>query len=162
MYVNNGGVKSRGVAILVKRGVVENVTKCVDDGDGRVIGITFEHLGKICRLLNVYAPNEEKERRVFFEGLGGMCVENCVVVGDFNVWCGRLDASTSVCFSNDSSRGFPDSIRLAAHWRPTSGRVGGPTGVPTGGPLEFCSSVPWWSVSGSKAAADKGPPLCRF
>ena len=41
MYVNNGGVKSRGVAILVKRGVVENVTKCVDDGDGRVIGITW-------------------------------------------------------------------------------------------------------------------------
>ena len=55
----------------------------------------------------------------------------------------------------------PDSIRLAAHWRPTSGRVGGPTAVPTGGPLEFCSSVLWWSVGGSKAAADKGPLLSR-
>ena len=29
----------------------------------------------------MYAPNEVKERRVFFEGLGGMCVENCLVVG---------------------------------------------------------------------------------
>ena len=77
MYVNNGGAKSRGVAILVKRGLVENATKCVDDGDGRVIGITFEHLDKRWRLLNVYAPNE-KERRVFFLGIGRNGVERTV------------------------------------------------------------------------------------
>ncbi len=104
MYVNNGDARARGVAILVRRGVVEKVRKCVDDGDGRVIGITFEYLGKGYQLLNVYAPNEEKERRVFFENLGGMCGENGMVVGDFNVWCGRLDATASVCFKNDSSR----------------------------------------------------------
>ena len=28
MYVNNGGTKSRGVAMLVKRGVIEDERKC--------------------------------------------------------------------------------------------------------------------------------------
>ena len=63
VYVNNGGVKCRGVAILVKRGVVENVNKCDDDGDGRVIGITFEHMGSTVKLLNVYAPGSRWRRR---------------------------------------------------------------------------------------------------
>ena len=105
MYVNNGGTKSRGVAILVKRGVIEDVRKCEEDREGRVIGITFEHMGKKIQLLNIYAPNEERQRRVFFERMRGMCGENCMIVGDFNVWCGRLDASSSVCFKSDSSRG---------------------------------------------------------
>ena len=104
IYVNNGGVKSRGVAILVKRGAIENVRECVNDGDGRVIGITFEHLNKRIQLLNVYAPNEERERRDFFERLGGMCEENCVIVGDFNVWCGRLDVTARMDFRSDISR----------------------------------------------------------
>lgn len=69
MYVNNGGDKSRGVAILVKRGVIENVRKCVDDGEGRMIGISFEHNGGKYKLINLYAPNEEREReRVFLRG----------------------------------------------------------------------------------------------
>ena len=105
VYVSNGGVKCRGVAILVKRGVVENVNKCDDDGDGRVIGITFEHMGSTVKLLNVYAPNEEKERRFFFQKLGGMCDDECIVVGDYNVWCGRLDVSVNMGFRSDSSRG---------------------------------------------------------
>lgn len=43
--------------------------------------------------------------KFFFDRMGGMCGDNCVIVGDFNVWCGRLDASSSVCFRSDSSRG---------------------------------------------------------
>lgn len=105
MYVNNGGDKSRGVAILVKRGVIENVRKCVDDGEGRMIGISFEHNGGKYKLINLYAPNEERERKGFFERAGEMCEDNCMIVGDFNVWCGRLDASSSVCYRSDASRG---------------------------------------------------------
>ena len=37
-------------------------------------------------------------------------MENCLVVGDFDVWCGRLDASASVCFRNDSSRGVLEEV----------------------------------------------------
>lgn len=110
VYVNNGGVKGRGVAILTKRGVIENVRKCEDDGEGRIIGITFEHMGETIKLVNVYAPNEEKGRRDFFKKMGGMCNGECVVVGDLNVWCGRLDASASVCFRSDSSRGVLNEV----------------------------------------------------
>ena len=104
VFVNNGGVNCREVAILVKRGLVVNVNKCDDDGEGRIIGITFEHMGRKVKLLNVYAPNEEKERS-FFQKLGRMCVDECIVVGDFNVWCGRLDVSVNMYYRNDSSRG---------------------------------------------------------
>ncbi|CAJ1079172.1 hypothetical protein F7725_000099 [Xyrichtys novacula] len=112
MYNNNGGDKTRGVAILVKRGAVENVRKCVDDGEGRVIVITFEHEGKEYKLLNVYAPNEEKERKEFFERMGRMSGKDCLIVGDFNVWCGRLDASESMDYRRDMSRGvFKEMMR---------------------------------------------------
>uniref|UniRef100_A0A3B4WLU1 Endonuclease/exonuclease/phosphatase domain-containing protein n=1 Tax=Seriola lalandi dorsalis TaxID=1841481 RepID=A0A3B4WLU1_SERLL len=63
LYVNNGGVKSRGVAIL------------------------------------------ETERRVFFNRMGRLCGSNSIIVGDFNVWCARLDASSNACFKSDTSRG---------------------------------------------------------
>ena len=39
LHVNNGGSKARRVDIFVQRGVAENVEKCADGGDGRVIGI---------------------------------------------------------------------------------------------------------------------------
>ena len=104
VFVNNGGVNCRGVVILVKRGLAVNVNKCDDDGEGRIIGITFEHMGRKVKLLNVYAPNEEKERGSFFQKLGRMCVDECIVVGDFNVWCGRLDVSMNMHYRNDSSR----------------------------------------------------------
>uniref|UniRef100_A0AAQ4PFQ3 Uncharacterized protein n=1 Tax=Gasterosteus aculeatus aculeatus TaxID=481459 RepID=A0AAQ4PFQ3_GASAC len=69
-----------GVAILVKRGVIENVRKCVDDGEGRMIGISFEHNGGKYKLINFYALNEE--RKFFFERAGEMCDDNCMIVWD--------------------------------------------------------------------------------
>ena len=42
VYANNGDGNARGVAILTKRGVIENVRRCDDEGDGRVIGIKFD------------------------------------------------------------------------------------------------------------------------
>lgn len=41
MYVNNGSVGARGVAILIKTGVVTNIRKGEDDGVGRMVGIMF-------------------------------------------------------------------------------------------------------------------------
>ena len=121
VYANNGDGNARGVAILTKRGVIENVRRCADDGDGRLIGITFECMGKEFQLLNVYAPNDERERREYFERLEGVCGENCMIVGDFNVWCGRLDVSANMCFKNDSSRKMLEKMKrvkgLRDEWR---------------------------------------------
>jgi len=71
MFVNNRRNNSRGVAILVKRGMVENASKCEDDGDGRAIGIIFEHMGKSFKLFNVYALNEVKKENTFLVRMGG-------------------------------------------------------------------------------------------
>ncbi|KAF3847170.1 hypothetical protein F7725_020198 [Dissostichus mawsoni] len=65
VYVSNGGTNARGVAILIKTGVVENVKKVEDDGDGRMIGVVFEYMGEMFKLINIYAPNDERGRRVF-------------------------------------------------------------------------------------------------
>ena len=61
VFVNNGGLNARGVAILVKGGVVENVREVENDG------VLFEYMGETFKLINVYAPNEEKERKLFFK-----------------------------------------------------------------------------------------------
>lgn len=34
-----------------------------------------------------------------------VCDDGCVVVGDFNVWCGKLDVSAAGVFRSDASRG---------------------------------------------------------
>ncbi|KAF3842499.1 hypothetical protein F7725_024450 [Dissostichus mawsoni] len=105
VFANNGSVHARGVAILINSGVVKNARMVEDDGEGRMIGVQYEYMGEMFKLINVYAPNGQKERKVFFEGLDGKCGGNCMIVGDFNVWCGRLDATASARFGNDSSRG---------------------------------------------------------
>lgn len=46
--------------------------KVEDDGDGGMIGVVFEYMGEVFKLINVNAPNEEKGRGMFFEGLGSV------------------------------------------------------------------------------------------
>lgn len=65
-FFNNGSSKARGVSILVNRGVLE----CVNDGDGRLLGISFRSGKKYMKLINIYAPNEEKQRKEFFDRMG--------------------------------------------------------------------------------------------
>lgn len=86
--------------------MVENVRTSVNDGDGRVLGITFEHLGRECRLLNVYAPNDEKERRDLLGCLGDY-VARTVLWWETSMCgvCGRLDVSVCMSFRSDSSMG---------------------------------------------------------
>ena len=104
MFVSNGGLRSAGVAILVKKDVVEKVRECVNDGEGRMVGIKFEHKGRTFQLINVYAHNNERDRKGFFESLSEVCGEGCIIAGDFNVWCERIDMGHGLCFRSDVSR----------------------------------------------------------
>ncbi|KAF3858933.1 hypothetical protein F7725_012134 [Dissostichus mawsoni] len=92
VFANNGSVHARGVAILINSGVVKNARMVEDDGEGRMIGVQYEYMGEMFKLINVYAPNGQKERKVFFEGLDGKCGGNCMIVGDFN---SRIDLALS-------------------------------------------------------------------
>lgn len=121
LFANCGTDKSRGVAILVKENVGENITEIFNDGKGRMIVIEFDVNNVTFRLINVYAPNREREKREFFEALGVHCTGNCVLVGDFNVICTKLDTYRVDMFRQDSARKvllqMMEEKRLIDVWR---------------------------------------------
>ena len=104
IYVNNGSEKSCGVAILIRKGVVENVKQVMSDDKGRVLVVEFEYQDFLFKLINVYAPNIEPDRKDLFERLKPLSTGNCVLVGDFNFKCCRMDAVSNAKFKYDSSR----------------------------------------------------------
>lgn len=104
IYVNNGSEKSCGVAILIRKGVVEHVKQVLSDDKGRVLLVEFEYQNSLFKLINVYAPNDEMERKLFFGQLKGLSLGNCILVGDFNLKCCRLDAVRNANYKNDASR----------------------------------------------------------
>lgn len=110
IYVNHGNQRSCGVAILMKRGRMYNVKQIYNDGKGRLLGIEFIFYNKLFRLFNLYAPNIEIERKGVFKQMKPLCTGNCIVVGDFNVWCTRLDVSRSATFKSDVSRKFLNEL----------------------------------------------------
>ena len=104
LFVNCGTERSCGVAILIKENVLENVKEIFNDGKGRVIAIEFDINNVTFRLINVYAPNRGSEKTVFFVSLGLLCSGNCILVGDFNVFCTKLDVYRVDKFRQDAAR----------------------------------------------------------
>ena len=76
MYANHGTDKSCGVAILIKNNTVENLKEIYKDKKGRVIIIEFKYKKIEYRIINIYAPNIEADRKAFFLDLGKWCVGN--------------------------------------------------------------------------------------
>uniref|UniRef100_A0AAZ3PKT8 Uncharacterized protein n=1 Tax=Oncorhynchus tshawytscha TaxID=74940 RepID=A0AAZ3PKT8_ONCTS len=94
-----------GVVILVKRGVVENVQRVRTPYEGRLLAVDFSVGSVDYRIINVYAPNVEKEREVFFfRAFWSLCNDNTILVGNLNVWLSRLDATSTVQFRSDTAR----------------------------------------------------------
>ena len=103
VYVQNGSQKSCGVATMIKKGAMANV-KCVHkDKKGRFI-IEGKYKEVNLRLINIYAPNNESERKEFFEEVARWCNEDTIIIGDFNVALTQIDVSKNNVFKNDASR----------------------------------------------------------
>lgn len=66
LYNNGDGRKGRGVAILIKRGVCENVQVIYNDGEGKCLAVKIETEKQKVILCNVHAPVVEKEKVAFF------------------------------------------------------------------------------------------------
>lgn len=86
-----------------KRGIVENVQRVRTPYEGRFLAVDFSVGSVDYRIINVYAPNVEKEREVFFRAFRSLCNDNTILVGNFNVWLSWLDATSSVQFRSDTS-----------------------------------------------------------
>jgi len=121
IYYNNGARNARGVAILIKKDSVENIKEVYKDQRGRILIVEFRYEDVDFRLIDIYVPNIELDRREILEELKGLIVGKCIIVGDINIKCSRLDVGKGVKFRWEKSRGMlMDIIRdegLIDVWR---------------------------------------------
>lgn len=103
-FANNGVSNTCGVAVLITSKCVKELKLVYSDGARRIIHVEFMYEDVKYNLLNIYAPSQEVERKGFFQGLGNKITGNCIIVGDFNVKCTRLDVSRTTTFKGDMSR----------------------------------------------------------
>lgn len=85
--------RSGGACLFLKNSIGITVEEVVSREDGRFVYCDFCLLNQKYRVMCIYAPNSEAERRTFFEGisehLGGERL--LVVMGDFNCICAPED-----------------------------------------------------------------------
>ena len=100
---------SKGVGILFKENINVKVTESKTYEKGRALLLNVELHGKMLTIINVYAPNNEKQRSEFFKGLHLWILENAnapdsmIFAGDFNCCLLKQDRSTQTHL-NDKSR----------------------------------------------------------
>ena len=89
--LSHGSCNSHGVAILLKRGVDFSVQAKILDPLGHFIILKAEIADTTYVLINIYAPNKDKEIVKFFKDLTAVLKkenldteENVIVEGDFN------------------------------------------------------------------------------
>ena len=80
-----------------------NVIRVSNDNDGRVLNIILDLEDRTLNILNIYAPNTDNERRVFFSNLDDFVSEEYdnIVGGDFNC---ILNARMDKCGGNTEFR----------------------------------------------------------
>uniref|UniRef100_A0A8C9ZA53 Endonuclease/exonuclease/phosphatase domain-containing protein n=1 Tax=Sander lucioperca TaxID=283035 RepID=A0A8C9ZA53_SANLU len=74
------------------------------DDKGRVLIIDCEYNDCSLRILNIYAPNVDTERKIFFKSLHKWYSGNMLFFGDFNVAQTPNDLSMNNIFKGDVSR----------------------------------------------------------
>lgn len=101
---NNGTRNARGIAMMIRKDKIENIKEVYRDQVGRILVIEFRYKGVEFRLINIYVTNVEKDKRGCIEELKGLIVGRCIIVGDFNIKCSRLDVGKGGSFRWEKSR----------------------------------------------------------
>lgn len=121
LYVSLAGDGKAGVAVFVRDRACEGVNLVFKDGEGRVLVVDLIHNGICHRVINVYGPNTEGERKRVFTECRKWTDENTVVVGDFNVVLTKMDIGRQNVFKQDGSRAvmfeWMDECGLVDAWR---------------------------------------------
>ena len=106
---------SRGVSILFNQNLPVNVIDVHRDRDGRKLLVNIDLFDKTYTLVNIYAPNCETERIIFFKRatkwIRQYCKndQNCIIAGDFNCCVGISDRIPDT-HRNDKSRKAMSSL----------------------------------------------------
>ena len=83
-----GSSNSRGVAILLHSSFQHKLLNFVNDENGRYIIANIETDKECYTFVNIYGPNDQKDRNIFFKHVNDQTTQNSVrlniVGGDFN------------------------------------------------------------------------------
>lgn len=93
-----------GVATLIKNNVFDKVTEIHKCSRGRLLKADSWKNNVYIRFINIYAPNTEGEKKVFFKELKTWVNNNSIITGDFNVPLTQFDISGNNLFKDDVSR----------------------------------------------------------
>jgi exodeoxyribonuclease-3 len=72
---NHGTNTARGVATLINPRLGYNVRQTRGDNEGRILNIVLDLDGHILNIINIYAPQTDSARQVFFSGLDELISE---------------------------------------------------------------------------------------
>ena len=84
MLHSPGTSNSRGVAVLLHSSFQHKLLNFVHDDNGRFIIANIETDKECYTFVNIYAPNDQKERNIFFKHLNDRLSQSIIVGGDFN------------------------------------------------------------------------------
>ena len=108
---------SKGVGIFFCQKLDVNVIDEFACDDGRTLIMNMELCNKTYTLVNVYAPNKEKERINYFQNLEMLInrysknKENLIIAGDMNCCLNEDDRSTNT-HENDQSRTIVKNLAI--------------------------------------------------
>ena len=86
--LSHGSCNSRGVAILLKRGVDFSIQSKILDPLGLFIILKAEIADTTYVLINIYAPNKDKEIVKFFKDLTAVLKKENLDSEENNYYCG--------------------------------------------------------------------------
>lgn len=82
---NDGSASAHGVAILFHEKLDLDIKHSSRDNSGRTLTTTFTMENTDLNLINIYAPNTDTERHLFYSDLEKfLAPENNILAGDFN------------------------------------------------------------------------------
>lgn len=120
-FTSLGSIHSSGVTTWFKHGPSNNISVIHNCKQGKMLIIDFEYNKTTYRLINIYAPNKEEERKTLFASLNSYCTDNTIIIGDFNVALTQEDVGINNVFKGDCSRAcltkFMNNSNLIDIWR---------------------------------------------
>ena len=100
MFHSYGNTQSKGVSIYVKNNLKCKTINEIKDTEGRIILINIEINENIFTLINVYAPNQHKNRNKFFKKVQNIIENNrlgiLILGGDMNETLSINDKKTLI------------------------------------------------------------------
>ena len=126
MYHSFGTKQSKGVSIFIKKNFTHNIIDQYQDKEGRVILLNIEIENNIITLVNLYAPNTEKERNTYFKTVQNFIKIHSlgilIIGGDMNESLTVLDRKSKVKRNakknkNNSLKILIKTLKLVDIWR---------------------------------------------